>query len=134
MGKPRRMRDHRGWAGLTAVAILKPAVRAFTRHEWIDGHKLPAAGGVVVVANHISHVDPITLAHMLHDNGRMPRFLAKAVLFDPKQGIEYLLQNAYEGVALVGTEDVARVPSYHLRGTIAGPPLQAISAGLLGGQ
>jgi 1-acyl-sn-glycerol-3-phosphate acyltransferase len=76
------MRDARGWAGLTAVAILKPVVVAFTRHEWIDGHKLPADGGCVVAANHISHVDPITLAHMLHDNGRMPRFLAKAVLFD----------------------------------------------------
>jgi len=76
------MRDDRGWAGLTAVAILKPALRAFTRHEWIDGDKLPAAGGCVVVANHISHVDPITLAHMLHDNGRMPRYLAKAALFD----------------------------------------------------
>ena len=55
-----------------------------------------------------------------------------AVLFDPKQGIEYLLQNAYQNVTLVGTEDVAGVPSYHLRGTVAGPPLLAISSGLLG--
>lgn len=82
MGKPRRMRDKRGWAGLTAVAIIKPALLAFTRHEWIDGDKLPAEGGCVVVANHVSHVDPLTLSHLLHDNGRMPRYLAKEALFD----------------------------------------------------
>ncbi len=82
MGKPRTMRDRRGWAGLTAVAILKPPIRAFTRHEWIDGHKLPAEGGCIVVANHVSHIDPLTLALFLHDNGRMPRYLAKEALFD----------------------------------------------------
>jgi 1-acyl-sn-glycerol-3-phosphate acyltransferase len=82
VGKPRSMRDKRGWAGLTAVAILKPALRVLTRHEWIDGHKLPAEGGCVVVANHISYVDPITLAHLIHDNGRMPRYLAKEALFE----------------------------------------------------
>lgn len=82
MGKPRRMRDKRGWAGLTAVAILKPLLRAFTRHEWIDGHKLPAEGGCVVAVNHVSHVDPLTLALFLHDNGRMPRYLAKEALFE----------------------------------------------------
>jgi len=82
LGKPRKMRDTRGWAGLTAVAIIKPALLAFTRHEWVDGDKLPAEGGCVVAANHVSHIDPLTLAHLLHDNGRMPRYLAKEALFD----------------------------------------------------
>ncbi|HSV41527.1 MAG TPA: lysophospholipid acyltransferase family protein [Nocardioidaceae bacterium] len=76
------MADKRGWAGLTAVAIIKPALWAFTRHEWIDADKLPAAGGCVLVANHVSHIDPLTLAHLLHDNGRFPRYLAKEALFD----------------------------------------------------
>jgi 1-acyl-sn-glycerol-3-phosphate acyltransferase len=33
------------------------------------------------VTNHVSHVDPLTFAHFLFDNGRLPRYLAKEVLF-----------------------------------------------------
>lgn len=55
-----------------------------------------------------------------------------AILFDPQQGIEHLLQNDLDAVSLVGSEDLAGTPHYHLRGTIAGAKLQAISMGLLG--
>lgn len=82
MGKPRRMRERRSVAWWTGIGILKPLLVTFTRHEWIDGEKLPAEGGCVVAANHVSHVDPITLAHLLYDNGRLPRYLAKDALFD----------------------------------------------------
>lgn len=82
MGKPRRMRERRSVAWWTGIGILKPLLVTFTRHEWIDAEKLPAEGGCVVAANHVSHVDPITLAHLLYDNGRLPRFLAKDALFD----------------------------------------------------
>jgi 1-acyl-sn-glycerol-3-phosphate acyltransferase len=82
LGKPRKMREKRGWAFTTAVGILKPLLWAFTRHEWIDGEKLPAEGGCVIAANHVSHVDPLTLAHLLYDFGRLPRYLAKDSLFD----------------------------------------------------
>jgi 1-acyl-sn-glycerol-3-phosphate acyltransferase len=81
VGKPRRMREKRGWAFTTAVAILKPTLLSTTRHRWIDGDKLPAEGGCVVVSNHVSHVDPLTLAHLLYDYGRLPRYLAKDSLF-----------------------------------------------------
>lgn len=82
MTKPRRMQERRGWAWFLIIAIVKPLLVTFTRQSWIDGHKLPAHGGVVVAANHVSHVDPLTFAHLVHDHGRLPRFLAKAVLFD----------------------------------------------------
>lgn len=82
MSKPRRMQERRSWAWLTGVAIVKPVLLAFTKHEWIDGDKLPAHGGCVVVANHVSHIDPLTLAHFMHDHGRLPRFLAKDAIFD----------------------------------------------------
>jgi len=82
LGKPRKVREKRGWAWATAVVILKPVLLAFTRHEWIDGHKVPAEGGCVIAANHLSHIDPLTLAHLLYENGRLPRFLAKDALFD----------------------------------------------------
>ena len=42
---------------------------------------IPAEGGFVAVVNHVSHVDPLTFAHFLYHNGRLPRFLGKEVLF-----------------------------------------------------
>ena len=42
----------------------------------------PPTGGCVVVGNHVSHVDPLTFAHFVYDHGRLPRFLAKAEVFD----------------------------------------------------
>lgn len=81
MGKPRRMREKRSLAWWTSIAILKPLLVTFTRHEWVDGAKLPADGGYVVAVNHVSHVDPVTYAHILYDHGRLPRFLAKDALF-----------------------------------------------------
>lgn len=82
MAKPRQLRQKRGWAWAVAVAIVEPLLLLFTKRRWIDGEKIPAEGGCVLVANHISHLDPLTLAHFLYDHGRLPRYLAKAVLFD----------------------------------------------------
>ena len=42
----------------------------------------PRRGGAVLVANHASHLDPLTFAHFVHEQGRVPRYLAKAALFD----------------------------------------------------
>jgi 1-acyl-sn-glycerol-3-phosphate acyltransferase len=80
--KVRRLRQRHGWAFATCVAIVKPALLLFTRRRWIDGDKLPAAGGCVVVGNHVSHADPFTFAHFVYDHGRVPRFLAKSAVFD----------------------------------------------------
>lgn len=82
MAKPRRMRERRGWAFAFAVVVLKPLLLALTRHHWVDGEKIPAEGGAVIAANHVSHADPITFAHLVYDHGRLPRYLAKAALFD----------------------------------------------------
>ena len=82
MAKVRNLQQRRGWAFATCVAIVKPPLLAFTRRRWIDGDKLPASGGCVVVANHISHLDPFTFAHFVYDHGRLPRYLAKAAVFD----------------------------------------------------
>jgi 1-acyl-sn-glycerol-3-phosphate acyltransferase len=74
----------RGWAWWIAVAIVKPALLATTTHRWIDGGKLPAKGGFVLVVNHISEVDPLIVAHVVWDHGRIPRYLAKSGLFRNK--------------------------------------------------
>ncbi len=81
MPKVRKLQERRGWAWTTAVTVIKPTLLAFTRRDWVDGEKIPATGGCVVVVNHISHVDPLTLAHLLYDHGRLVRYLAKDALF-----------------------------------------------------
>ncbi len=82
MGKFRSMRERRGWAFTLGVVLLKPLLLLVTRRRWVDGTKIPADGGAVVAANHVSHADPATFAYFIYDHGRLPRFLAKAELFD----------------------------------------------------
>lgn len=82
MAKPRKLRQRHGWAFATAVGIVKPLLLTFIKKRWIDGPKLPAEGGCVVVGNHISHLDPFTFAHLIYDHGRIPRYLAKSEVFD----------------------------------------------------
>ncbi len=79
--RERGLQEKRGWAFGLAVLIVKPALLATTRHEWIDADKLPVSGGCVVVLNHVSHLDPLTAAHLVYDHGRIPRYLAKSGLF-----------------------------------------------------
>nr|WP_179519651.1 lysophospholipid acyltransferase family protein [Nocardioides perillae] len=75
------MERKRGWPFVVAASILKPVLVPGTRRRWIDGDKLPAGGGCVLVLNHISHVDPLLTAHFVYDHGRLPRYLAKSGLF-----------------------------------------------------
>ncbi len=78
----RKLERPRGWPFAVAASILKPALFATTKPEWVDGTKLPATGGCIVVVNHMSHLDPLTTAHFVYDHGRLPRYLAKAGLFN----------------------------------------------------
>jgi len=71
----------RGWAWGIGVPIVKPILLATTKRRWIDGEKIPAEGGFLLVLNHISEVDPLIVAHIVWDHGRIPRYLAKAGLF-----------------------------------------------------
>lgn len=68
-----------------AAFVLKPPMTAFTTRDWHGEQWLrqeyPPTDGIVVVSNHISWFDPIALAHIMWNNGRPPRFLAKEVLF-----------------------------------------------------
>ena len=120
MGKPRPMRERRGVAFTIAVSVLKPLLWLFTRPHWVGGAKIPAEGGAVIAANHVSHADPVTFAHLVWDHGRLPRFLAKAVLFD---------------VALVGwvLRSSGQIPVYRLT-TDAAQAFRAAVAAVRKGQ
>ena len=77
----RKLEKKRGWAFTVAASILKPTLLTTTSRTWIDGEKIPATGGCIVVLNHISHADPLLSAHFVYDHGRLPRYLAKSGLF-----------------------------------------------------
>jgi 1-acyl-sn-glycerol-3-phosphate acyltransferase len=80
----RKQTQKRGWAWWIAVPIVRPALVATTTHNWIGGENIPETGGFILVLNHISHVDPLTAAHIVYDHGRLPRYLAKSGLFKNK--------------------------------------------------
>ena len=68
-----------------AAFVLKPPMEAFTKKDWHGEQWLrqeyPPSDGIVVASNHVSWFDPIALAHVLWNNGRPPRFLAREALF-----------------------------------------------------
>lgn len=70
-----------GFAYRLTVVVIRPLLMILNRRDWRGAEHLPKTGGFVVTPNHVSHVDPLTFAHFLYDNGRPPRFLAKSVLF-----------------------------------------------------
>jgi 1-acyl-sn-glycerol-3-phosphate acyltransferase len=78
----RKVPGKRGAGFRFAEATIKPVLLAMSSRTWLDGDKIPASGGVVIVANHVTKIDPLTVAHFLHDYGRLPRFLTKAGLWD----------------------------------------------------
>lgn len=69
-----------GWWQLTYSVLFLP-VSAMARMRYRDVDRLPHTGPVILVANHVSHADPLLLAKMVLDEGRVPRFLAKDSLF-----------------------------------------------------
>ncbi len=81
MAKVRRLQVKRGWAFSTVIGLVKPPLMALTKRVWIDGEKIPASGGCVLVVNHVSHVDPLTFGLMVYNHGRLLRYLAKEEIF-----------------------------------------------------
>jgi 1-acyl-sn-glycerol-3-phosphate acyltransferase len=77
----RKLQQKRGWAWSIAVPIVKPVLLATTTREWIGGENIPTSGGFILALNHVSHLDPLTAAHIVYDHGRLPRYLAKSGLF-----------------------------------------------------
>ena len=78
------MQEKRSWAWRFAEPIVRGALVSTTTHEWIGGENIPATGGCIIVLNHVSHVDPLTAAHLVYDHGRLPHYLAKSGLFKNK--------------------------------------------------
>ena len=76
------------------IVVVKPLLRMFTTRDWRGQENIPSQGGIIVVANHVSEVDPLMVAdYLLHAAGRPPRFLAKKELFR-KAPLKWVLEGA----------------------------------------
>jgi 1-acyl-sn-glycerol-3-phosphate acyltransferase len=76
---PRRLEKSGFWVGVTAVVFYPIAWLAKTTTTGAENVR--REGGVLLVMNHVSHLDPPVDAVFVHRNGRVPRFLAKDSLF-----------------------------------------------------
>ncbi len=65
----------------SAASIVLPLNMLMMRRDWQGQENLPDTGMILAV-NHISHLDPLYVGHMVYRTGRIPHFLAKKELFD----------------------------------------------------
>jgi 1-acyl-sn-glycerol-3-phosphate acyltransferase len=68
------------WVRLVVV-LVKPVLVLWTRRTWSGMEHLARDDGIIVVVNHVSHADPLVVAHYAYEAGRWPQFLAKASVF-----------------------------------------------------
>ena len=68
------------WPYLVVGALSYPVLRIVFRERWQGVARLPAAGGYVLAANHLSNADPWPLGMALFPR-RYLRFMAKSELF-----------------------------------------------------
>jgi len=89
-----------------AKAAFSPWLRWGLRWTVEGAQNIPASGPVVLASNHVSYLDPLTLAWVADGRGRRVRFLAKAELFD-KAGLGTLLRAAHQIPVRRGRADAA---------------------------
>lgn len=81
VGVPGRRREPGGpWVFLAAVAFY-PLTWLLARRRMEGLEHVPARGAALVVANHVSYLDPVYTAVFVHRARRVPRFLAKDSLW-----------------------------------------------------
>ncbi|WP_035810215.1 lysophospholipid acyltransferase family protein [Curtobacterium sp. S6] len=63
------------------AAVVRRVLNLVIKRSWTGMEKLPRDQGYIVVANHVTEVDPLTVANVVYMSGTIPRFLAKESLF-----------------------------------------------------
>jgi 1-acyl-sn-glycerol-3-phosphate acyltransferase len=81
---PYRPPGKQGTAFRFIVVVIVPLLTLLMKRDWRGGENIPRTGGVVIAANHVSHVDAFAFGHFVYGNGRIPRFLAKSGVFKNK--------------------------------------------------
>ena len=62
--------------------VLYYPVSALFRLRYRNMDRVPQQGPMIIVTNHVSHIDPFLVAKFILDSARTPRFLAKESIFD----------------------------------------------------
>lgn len=81
MVRASRRNPRPGTAFTFIEVIARPLLAVLCKRDWRGRENVPREGGVIVVANHVTYFDPISIGHFLVKAGRTPRFLAKAGVF-----------------------------------------------------
>ncbi|HEY4453863.1 MAG TPA: 1-acyl-sn-glycerol-3-phosphate acyltransferase, partial [Pseudonocardiaceae bacterium] len=77
MAKGARLpREHSGGWVWFASSIFYPLCRLLAKRINKGTERMPARGPVILVMNHISHLDPVYDSVFVHKMRRTPRFLA----------------------------------------------------------
>lgn len=74
-------RDKRGFWVRLCVVVFYPVIWLVARPRFSGTEHVPARGAALVACNHVSYLDPMYTAVFVHRRGRVPRFLAKAGLW-----------------------------------------------------
>ncbi len=69
------------YGAAAAIVVIYPASLVMFRLRYRHEDRIPATGPVLLVANHVSVLDPLACARLVFDQGRMPHFLAKQAVF-----------------------------------------------------
>lgn len=85
----------RFWLRLAAI-VFYPLTALLARVRVHGLANIPATGPVVLVLNHVSHLDPLYDAVTVHRAARIPRFMAKNTLWNVP-----VLRNVLDGVAQI---------------------------------
>ncbi len=78
---PRLHKPKAGFWIRLCVVVLYPLDALLFKIRWHDLDRMPERGGVLVAVNHISQADTATMARMIWQTGRIPRFLIKSGVF-----------------------------------------------------
>ena len=89
-----------------AKAVFLPPLRFGLRWTIEGAANIPSTGPVILASNHVSYLDPLTLAYVADRRHRRIRFLAKSELFD-KRGLGSLLRAARQIPVRRGTTDAS---------------------------
>lgn len=102
-----RQRVRLGFWYRLVIVVAKPLLWAFTKRDHRGADNIPTEGGIIVVANHVSELDPFMVGEFLYDLRRPPRFLAKKELFR-KAPVKWILEGAKQIPVDRGSSDAAK--------------------------
>lgn len=103
----RRHKPKAGFWVRTCVVVLYPLDGLLFRIRFRHLDRIPANGGVILAANHISHVDTVLMARLVWQAGRIPRFMVKSGVFEQPM-LGQIMRGARQIPVSRGTADAAK--------------------------